>query len=171
MNIPHLLLSGSHVTLPHASMRKEVLVAILLGFGIGLVVTFGIFTARKALTCAGGAQEQDGPATPQISDTRPSPAITGEKTEKQHTVTLTSPNDGSVTATEKITLAGATTPGSTVTISGGETDTVVISDEKGQFSMEITLVGGDNEIIVVSFSPKGEKAETVLTVVYSTAEF
>ena len=154
-------------------MRKEVLVAILLGLGIGAVVTLGIFTARKALTGAGGAQEQDGPAKQATSDKQQatSPAITGEKTEKQHTVTLTSPNDGSVTATEKITLAGATTPGSTVTISGGETDTVVISDEKGQFSMEITLVGGDNEINVVSFSPKGEKAETVLTVVYSTAEF
>ena len=152
-------------------MRKEVLVAILLGFGIGLVVTFGIFTARKALTTAGSGGEQlispDGePQTPANQTASPTPEI-----DSGHGVTVTSPNSGAVETTEKITLAGTTTPGSTIAITGGETDTVVISDEKGQFSMEITLVGGDNEIIVVSFSPKGEKAETVLTVVYSTAEF
>ncbi len=152
-------------------MRKEVLVAILLGLGIGAVVALGIFTARKALTGTGGAREQGGPATPQTADTRPSPATSGEKTEKQHTVTLTSPNDGLVTATGKITLSGMTTPGSTVAVSGGETDTVAAADDRGQFSAEIILVGGDNEIRIISFSPKGDRAETVLTVVYSTAEF
>ena len=155
-------------------MRKEVLVAILLGLGIGAVVTLGIFTARKALTTAdGGVQKQDGPAKQATSNQQPatSPAITGEETEKKHTVTLTSPNDGLVTATEKITLSGMTTAGATVTISGGETDIIVVSDENGQFSAEITLVGGDNEIKITSFGPKGETAETGLTVVYSTAEF
>ncbi len=152
-------------------MRKEVLVAILLGFGIGLVVTFGIVTARRALTTAGGnAQEQTGLMSPQTSGSQlndsPTPAI-----EKSHIITVTSPNNGAVETTEKISLEGSTTPGSAVAISGGETDAVVTSDEKGQFSVEITLTGGDNEIKIVSFSPKGEKAETVLIVVYSTAEF
>ncbi len=156
-------------------MRKEVLVAILLGLGIGVVVALGIFTARKALIAAPEAEkmEQGGAAKSATSNQQQATgsAIGGEKTEKQHAVTLTSPNDGLVTANEKITLAGATTPGSTVAVTGGETDTVVAADEKGQFSAEITLVGGDNEIRIVSFGPKGEKAEAALTVVYSTAEF
>lgn len=151
-------------------MRKEVLVAILIGFGIGLVVTFGIFTARKALTTSGGStQEQGGLASPQTptgQTVSPAPQV-----DSAHRVTVTSPNDGAVAATEKITVAGTTTPASGVAISGGETDIVVVSDEKGQFSAEITLVGGDNEIKVASFGPKGERAETVLAVVYSTAEF
>lgn len=148
-------------------MRKEVLVAILLGFGIGLVVTLGIFTARKALKAGGQPEGQAESATPQAqAELSPTPAI-----EKKHSLTVTSPNDGSVTATEKISLAGLTTAGSSVAISGGETDTVVVSDDKGQFSAEITLVGGDNEIRITSFSPAGEKSEAVVTVVYSTAEF
>lgn len=152
-------------------MRKEVLVAILLGFGIGLVVTFGIFTARNALKTAGGQMsDQAGLTTPPASSEKlkssPAPQI-----ETKHVATVITPNDGSVETTEKITLSGMTTAGSTVAISGGETDVVVVSDEKGQFSAEITLVGGDNQIKIVSFSPKGEKAETVLAVVYSTAEF
>lgn len=152
-------------------MRKEVLVAILIGFGIGLVVTLGIFTARKALTTSGtGGQQPVSPAgeakTPTGQSVSPTP-----KVDSAHGVTVTSPNDGEVTSAEKISVSGATTPGATVAISGGETDVVTVSDGKGQFSAEITLVGGDNEIRIISFRPEGEKAETVLTVVYSTAEF
>jgi len=132
-----------------------------IGFGNRGSGDFGDFHRQKGVSRRRRSAKQQ--AT--------SPAITGEKTEKQHTVTLTSPNDGLVTATEKITLSGTTTPGATVAISGGETDAVVVSDDKGQFSAEIILVGGDNEIRIISFEPKGEKAETVLTVVYSTAEF
>lgn len=146
-------------------MRKEVLVAILIGFGIGLVVTFGIFTARRALKSEGQTEQQPQPSF------SPTPQVEKEPAKAEHKITVTSPNDGEVTSTEKISVAGATTPGATVAISGGETDVVVISDGQGQFLAQITLVGGDNEIRITGFSPEGEKAEAAVTVVYSTAEF
>jgi hypothetical protein len=146
-------------------MRKEVLVAILIGFGIGLVVTLGIFTARRALKSGGQTEQQPQPSF------SPTPQVEKEQTGVENKIAVTSPNNGAVETTEKITLTGTTTPGSTVTIWGGETDIIVAGDEKGQFSAEITLAGGDNEIKITSFSPTGETAETVVTVVYSTAEF
>lgn len=160
LNIPYLMCYT-----PTALMRKEVLVAILIGFGIGLVVTFGIFTARRALKAGGEAGEQTSPSY------SPTPQVEKKQARAEHKMTVISPNDGAVTAAEKISVAGTTTPGATVAISGGETDVVVVSDGKGQFSAEITLVGGDNEIRIIGFNPEGEKAEAALTVVYSTAEF
>ncbi len=55
-------------------MRKEVLVAIIIGFGLGLVITFGIWTANKALKTAAPPT----PPTEEKEEVTPTPAPTLE---------------------------------------------------------------------------------------------
>jgi hypothetical protein len=44
------------------------------------------------------------------------------------------------------------------------------ADENGNFSVEITLVGGGNEISISAFDTEGNEVNKSLNLVYSTAE-
>lgn len=144
-------------------MRKEVIIAILIGFGIGLIITFGIITARSAIN-----QNQEkiiGAVTPAAEA-----IVNPEKL--IHKVALSQPENKLVVNSEKIEVSGTTTPLSVVAVMTGISgDTVTAADETGHFYQEVTLAGGANIIKAVSISPKGERAEGQVSVVYSTAEF
>jgi len=139
-------------------VRKEVLIAIIIGFGLGLVITFGIWTANRALETS-APQKQ----APLVEETTPTP-VPGLS------LILTSPEDNSISSEEKIEVSGLTTPGATVVILYQEGEKILEADQEGSFSTEITLVGGANEIKISAFDQEGNQAEKTLTVVYSTAE-
>ena len=139
-------------------MRKEVLIAIIIGFGLGLVITFGIWTANKALK---EAAPQEAPAPEVTSTPTPVPPFT---------LTLTSPEDNSISAEETIEVNGSTAPEAIVVILYQEGEKILEADSEGKFSTEITLAGGPNEIKVSAYDQEGNEAEETLTVVYSTAE-
>lgn len=144
-------------------MRKEVMIAILIGFGIGLIITFGVITARSAIN-----QNQE----KIIGSVTPTAEVITNQEKSIHKITLSQPENKSVVNSEKIEVSGTTTPLSAVAVmigSGG--DAVTAADEAGRFYQEVTLIGGANIIKAVSVSPKGEKAESRVSVVYSTAEF
>lgn len=145
-------------------MRKEVVLAILFGFGIGLLIAFGIITARTALK-----RQSDSP------ETKPSTQFEGpdspSKAAEEHRLTILTPNNNDVINQEQVTIAGSTTPGSTLAITTEEENFIIEADKLGQFSQSIKLISGVNLIRVVSFSPEAERKEAKLTVVYTTAEF
>lgn len=144
-------------------MKKEVIVAILIGFGIGLIITFGVITARSAIN-----QNQE----KIIGAVTPAAGVTANLEKPIHKITLSQPENRSVVNSEKIEIGGATTPLSAVAVmTGSSRDTITIADEAGRFYQEVTLSGGANIIKIVSISPKGEKAESQTLVVYTTAEF
>lgn len=139
-------------------MKKEVILAIVIGFGIGLLITFGIYTARTALQKKTAAS--------------PSPTLQAspEASVSAHQINLTEPKPDTLTDTDKVTVSGTTTPESTVTIITNDTQAITIANKSGRFSAEVELTGGINEIHLTTFSPSGEKAENIITIVYSTAE-
>lgn len=139
-------------------MRKEVLIAIGLGFALGLVITFGIWTANRAVR-----RQQEAAVSP-------SPAPVGEEIPAL-TLTITSPEDGSVSEEEVVLLAGQTAPEATIVIISEEEEVILTADEEGRFEADITLAGGANEIEVTAYDEVGNEASRMLTVVYSTAEF
>lgn len=144
-------------------MRKEVLIAILIGFGIGLIITFGVITARSAIN-----QNQEkivGSVTPATGTvTSPEKSV--------HKITLSQPENKSIVNTEKIKVSGITTPLSAVAVMANDSgDAITMADETGRFYQEIALVGGANIVKIVSISPKGEKTESQTSVVYTTADF
>lgn len=139
-------------------MKKEVILAIVIGFGLGLVITFGVYTAQKAL---------------KRTSTTPSPAPTTDQPLAgipSHSLTITTPEDESLIGENTITVTGNTSPNSLVTLVT-ETEAIVIyANDQGSFQAEIKLVGGANDITLTSITPTGLKAEQQLTLVYSTAK-
>lgn len=141
-------------------MKKEVLIAIIIGFALGLVITFGVWTANKALKQAAPKQE----ANEQVEETptpTPKPALS---------LFISSPEDNSLTNKEEIKIEGKTNPQSIIVILGPEEEQIIEADESGNFATKTTLVGGSNEIEVLSYDGTGNEASQTLTVVYSTAE-
>lgn len=144
-------------------MKKEALIAIFLGLGIGALIALGIFTARRAMKKHNALS---GAAPAPAADISPSPTPAAK-----HFLTVSHPIDHSVVNEKNLNVAGSTSAEAVVAISAEETDLIIQADSAGQFSREIDLIGGINNIRVVSFSSGGEREEAELVVVYSTADF
>lgn len=146
-------------------MKKEVLLAILLGFGIGLLIALGVVTARSALK--EHSQQPPEAEGAESADQRPS----SQNEPGDHSLVITSPGNNDVVADEQLTVVGSTSPGSVLAITTEDENLLVEVDELGQFGQTVELVGGVNLIRVVSFSAQGERQEAEVTVIYTTAEF
>lgn len=141
-------------------MRKEVLMAIIIGFALGLLITFGIWTANKALKETAPKKE----APPQVIEEQlPTPT-------PQALLVITSPEDNSISNKGKIEVSGKTFPKTVVVVLYEDGEKILDADEEGNFSTEITLIGGSNEIEVSAYDKEENEVSKTLTVVYSTAE-
>lgn len=140
-------------------MRKEVIIVILVGVAIGAIVAFGIYTAQSAIDQQSAADTQD--QTTEVPDSQPTPT-------EEHSLSINQPADESISDQEEITIAGSTTPESVITILTPENEYLLTADSQGNFSSEIELAGGANSITVTAFDELGNRAESILTVVYST---
>lgn len=140
------------------SMRKEVLIAIIIGFGLGLVITFGIWTANQAL------KKPTAEKAP-LTQEKTTPASTTELS-----LSLSSPENNSISSEETIEVSGKTNPRVVVVILYPEGEKILEADENGSFSTEISLTGGENEISISAYDKEGNEIKKNLTVVYSTAE-
>lgn len=141
-------------------MRKEVLIAIIIGFALGLVITFGIWTTNQALKKS--ATEKPTPVEEVVS---PTPIL-----EEKFSLVLHSPENNSISVEETIEVSGETAPSAIIVILYQEGEKILEADEKGEFSTEVALAGGSNEITVSAYNQEGDEISQTLTVVYSTAE-
>lgn len=141
-------------------MRKEVVIAIILGFALGLVITFGIWKANKALRKEEVVEEPVVVAT-----------VTPEPTPMpEFALEIFSPEDEGISSEDKVTITGKTLPDSVVAVIYEKGEEIVETDSVGNFEVEVTLVSGTNEIKIVAFGPEGEEVSKDLNIVYSTAE-
>lgn len=125
-------------------MKKEVLIAILIGFGLGLSITYGIYRLRTAL--------KDRPQT--IADivnstTTPAP-------EPQAMLAVLTPEDGAIQTEKATTVAGSTIPNSLVILFVNDTDFIQTSDVSGNFSFQVDLKDGSNVLITHVVTEGGE---------------
>ncbi len=138
-------------------MKKEVVFAIVIGFTIGLIITFGVYTAQKALKEKGAAASPS--PTPQL-EASPAPS---------HTLSISSPEDEDLVSTDHVDVTGTTTPNSIITIVAEKDQLITYADAAGKFSASVPLIGGANQITLTALSDTGAKASQELTLVYSTA--
>lgn len=143
-------------------MKKEVLIAIITGFALGLLITFGVWTANRAIKKTPEPETLVSP-TPQAESTP-----TAESSEIS--LTIYSPEDNFLTDQEEIEISGKTASQAVVVIIYPEGEKILEADENGDFSTMITLDGGDNEIEITAYDQGGSEIKKTLTVVYSTAE-
>lgn len=142
-------------------MKKELFLSIIIGFGLGLLIMFGVYTANRALKEASRIQSP-------IVEPKATSSATPESS--LQTLTIVSPLDQAIIKEAKIILSGVTSPGSWVVILSEKGEKAVLADSEGNFEAEITLIGGENEIEIISVAENGERASKIITVVYSTVE-
>ncbi|MEK7154619.1 MAG: Ig-like domain-containing protein [Patescibacteria group bacterium] len=143
-------------------MKKEVFLAIAIGFALGLVITFGIWTANKSLKNL----PQPSPTTTSLV---PSPTPTNLSAQAGQ-LTLSSPEDELLTSADTVTLSGKAPTGSTVIVTYEDGEKVLLPDASGNFTASIDLISGFNIINVYSYDAAGNESSQSLTVTYSTAK-
>lgn len=143
-------------------MKKEILISILIGFGIGILITFGVYTSRKAI------EKSNQIISPRSENLENEPEAS--PTISLQSLSIVSPIDESITNEGKIFVSGSTSPDSWVILLSEKGERVIMADKKGSFETEVLLISGENEIEVQSISETGEKTSKIVTVVYSTAE-
>jgi hypothetical protein len=138
-------------------MKREVLFAIIVGFSLGLVITFGIYRAQKSIQNATQDNNEEQETEVEIAS--------------DHVLTITQPNDGEIVDTDILSVSGVTTAGSLVSVVTNDDQVAVEADEFGNFSAQVEVSAGANEVIVSSFDKAGNQISKTLTVVFSTVDF
>jgi hypothetical protein len=84
-------------------------------------------------------------------------------------VTVASPEDNAYINTNSVKVAGATKPGTTVTITGGTQDVVGETNSDGSFALDVGLKDGENKLVITIFDQAGQQ-KTVNKTVYAVVE-
>lgn len=141
-------------------VKKEITVAVVIGLVLALIVTGGILRARTALK-----NIQLPSKNSFLSSKKSSP-----ETKIQELFLDISTQDNSVTSEPTLTLTGKTLPSTYIAILGEKGEYLIVPNELGSFSQDITLIKGANTIKIVVYQNDGKKVEKTVNAVYTTAE-
>lgn len=136
--------------------------AIAIGFALGLVITFGIWTANKSLKSLPTSRPTPTPVT--ITET----PTTATSPDQAISLTLSSPADEALVNTAKVNVSGKTAAGATIVILDENKHQIISANSAGEFSAEVSLVAGYNVIRVTVYDSSGNMVEQSVTVTYST---
>ncbi len=151
-------------------MRKEVGIAIILGFALGLLIVGGIWwTGQKNQETASSPDQEKVERTDPADSEAPLEESSASE-ESSVFVDVGAPEEGAIVDQDEVLVTGQTLPEAVVVIIYPEGETIVLADEDGNFKGTALLVGGANEIKVTAYDYQGDKKEVLLTVVYSTAK-
>ena len=138
-------------------MKKEIIFAIVLGLGLGLIVTFGIYTARNTIIT-------------HTTDVAATPIATPAATPADASLTVFSPDDESIQFDNDVKVTGTTFANSMVVIFINNTSNITQADASGNFSIETTLDAGSNVITIRALDQNGNQAEQQRTVIFTTPD-
>ena len=141
-------------------VKKEATVAVVIGLFLALLVVGGILRARYALQSLKLPTKKVAQ-----SDTTPS----SDTKNNGLFLDLTTP-DNSVTKVAKLTLTGKTLPHTYIAILGEKGEYLIVPNDLGSFSQDITLVKGENTVKITIYQDNGNKLERTVNAVYTTAE-
>lgn len=137
-------------------MKKEVVIAIIVGFSLGLVITYGVYRAQNSLKQKAAQDE--------IIQTEPS--LVEEK--ETNLLSITHPENGTITGEETIAIGGITQKNALISVISNNDEKLTQADNLGNFSIEINLAAGPNQIDVTAFNQAGFRQDKTVYVVYSS---
>lgn len=120
-------------------MDKEKILTIGIGLLVGISAAAVYFAVTKYLP---SLRSQDKVAFTTTSPLPPS--------SNQLTITLDQPNDHVATTNNQIAISGQTKPGAKVVFFGNAEEKVASADGQGQFSTNLQLEEGENEISITA---------------------
>jgi len=139
-------------------MKKEVLIAIASGLILGLVITFGIYTANRSIEKQKNAKK----AQQTSLSSSPSPSL------NQKTLTITSPENYDLINQRQLTLNGIAWPEAVIAIITENDEFFTQADNEGYFLHKLNLVKGYNEITIIATDELNNTQTQDLVVTYST---
>ena len=149
-------------------MKKEVFLAIAIGFVLGLIITFGVWTANNSLKQLSHAPSPTPLSSPepqaQAATPTPPPATNNLQ------LTVSAPDPDLLTNSQSLTVKGSTSPNATVAILSESAETTVTADSSGNFSADVSLEGGYNRLTVSAFDKDSHTASLTLVVTYTTSK-
>jgi hypothetical protein len=138
-------------------MKKEVIVAIIFGFIIGLTIAFGAYNANKSLQ---QAKNKPAPSS--------STASNQQNTAPTNKLVIKEPEENIVIRTNEATVSGQAEPYVTIAVMAENGEELLSTDGQGLFSTQVDLISGTNEIKVVVIDKNDQTEELIIPVVYST---
>jgi hypothetical protein len=133
-------------------MKKEVAIAIVIGLILGLVVTFGIYTARRS----GALNEESAGLLASIS---PGTNPNTSPNSVNNSLVISSPEDGLITIDKEIQVSGTTDPNAFVFLMYQDQFKLEKADATGNFSTKIPTKNGPMIIVVRTIDENGNTAE------------
>jgi len=137
-------------------MKKEVFFAIFLGLSLGLIVTYGVYTARRSLSSPTSFLRSNNQAT------------STESAQVRNSLVIFSPEDESIQSVKEVRISGTTDPEAMTIIFLNNQPNIIKADKSGNFSIQGTVQQGANIILVRTIDGEGNTAEEERVVVYST---
>lgn len=141
-------------------VKKEIILAIGVGFVVGLLITYGVWQANKAISLT----KTIAPEKEETIESQPTPET------KKSVLNLISPPNELLTKEPKVTLRGNYIPNAQIAIVQESQEKIIKVDASGAFETEITLTPGENQLEIYGFTKDGDEARQILTIIHSTAE-
>jgi hypothetical protein len=138
-------------------MKKEILIAIALGIILGLIVTYGVYTANQAIT----NKSNNKPQTTTIPTPTPAPP-------QELQLSIATPEDYTIVSEPQTIISGITRTNVIVAIITEEDEYLIESGSDGNFSKTIKLVKGANTITIQASDTNQLSNPKILHIVYST---
>ncbi len=135
-------------------MRKEVVIAVLIGLSLGLVITYGFYTAQLS-----SQSSQSTKKTELEFSVSPTP-----ENQDHELFKVTAPEDEIVVTAPELAVTGQAAPNSFVVISLLDQISTITTDDQGKFATTITLKPGGN-ILVLQATDESGKISTLTRVV------
>ncbi len=136
-------------------MKKEVILAILIGLGMGLFITYGVYRFRTSLS--------ETPTTDLELATEPSPATTSDPA----LIAIHNPENGTVQPGSETTVTGTTSENAHVVLFVNNDDYISTSDATGNFSFSVELEDGVNVLSVHVLDETGTTATDERVIIVS----
>ncbi len=116
-------------------MRKEVIISIILGLGLGFVITFGMYRTQVALRST--------PSSKQQAESLKTPVSMIAAPDEQE-LAIHNPADGTITPVKTIVVTGTSEPLLPVVLLVNNTEFLSTTDDGGNFSFDVPLDDGSN---------------------------
>ena len=135
-------------------MRKEVLLAILIGASLGLLITFSVYQSRRSVSEAQKDQVQE---------------VLNNHTDNEEVDTsqlaITSPEDNSIVDSQRLIVSGNTQANNFIVIFVNNEEIITNADDSGNFSKEVRLDEGANVLVIYAINQDGLVSQNTRTVI------
>ncbi|KKS79018.1 MAG: hypothetical protein UV54_C0044G0007 [Candidatus Beckwithbacteria bacterium GW2011_GWA2_43_10] len=142
-------------------MKKEIIIAIVVGLFIGLIFTLGISTANKAIN-----QQKAKKLTPKESGN----SLTSTNNNQQKTLTITSHENFDLINQSEISLSGIAWPKAVIALIAENQTKLIQADAEGIFIFKFNLIKGFNEITLIATDETNATKTENIVLTYSTSK-